>query len=483
MSGARLASLVLGLFVALLSGACERAKPPRSGPPNLIFITVDTLRADHLGSYGYRLDTSPNLDRLAAEGVRFADATVQWPKTWPQMASMLTSMYPSSTGVRLYPRVRLPSNLDTLAEVLKGAGYRTAAVVANANVGKKFAFDQGFDVFVESWAREFKRQTGKDEFQNRPGLVKKYTNGAIVTDQATELIDGDLASHQPFFLWLHYIDPHGPYTPPPEYRDLFRADHPKNEVPLEAIPGYQIQRDEQGKAISDIGFYKSQYDASIRYFDDQLQRLLDDLDERGLRDDTMIVLTADHGESLDEDRYLLEHGAAPYQPTASVPLLMVLKGKIPAAKVVESPVGLIDVVPTLLDVLGVEAPRGFHGKSLRAALDSSQAPASEYVFMESGSGEPTQLSVRHGKWKLARLRAPKDRKTFGRAELELYDLESDPDEERNLIDQQREVAKQLKRELRRWVHTTPRYRREERVEMEQLDPQTKDMLRGLGYVD
>src|SRR5262245_43352058 len=122
MSRGGLAGLPLLLLLAtLLASGCEPSKPPRTGPPNVVLISVDTLRADHLGSYGYRLARSPNLDRLASEGVRFVDVTVQWPKTWPQVASMLTGKYPSTTGVRLYPRVRLPGDLDTVAEIMKVA--------------------------------------------------------------------------------------------------------------------------------------------------------------------------------------------------------------------------------------------------------------------------------------------------------------------------------------------------------------------------
>src|SRR5262245_52642261 len=261
------------IVLLLLAAACASRSPPASRP-NLLLVSVDTLRADHLGSYGYRLDTSPTIDALAAAGVRFADATVQWPKTWPSMASMLTGKYPASVGVRYAPRRPLAEEQTTLAEALRGAGYQTAAVVANPNVGQGLQFDQGFDRFVESWLTELRRQTGEHVLKDAPGVVKHFTNATIVSDEAIRLLD-ELAGRPPFFLWLHYIDPHGPYRPPLEYRRLFFGDHPSKRVPVQDLPPYQVQVDrEHGTVSADIGFYIGQYDREIRYLDDQLARVL-----------------------------------------------------------------------------------------------------------------------------------------------------------------------------------------------------------------
>ena len=161
---------------------------PEQRQPNLLVITVDTLRADHVSCYGHALATTPTVDRLAAQGVRFEDAAVQWPKTWPSMASMLTGTYPTANGIRYLPRRQLPDGNVTLAELLRDAGYRTAAVVSNVNLGKKFAFDQGFDTFIESWVEELLRVTGRTALTNEPGKVKRYTNATIVTNQAIRLV-------------------------------------------------------------------------------------------------------------------------------------------------------------------------------------------------------------------------------------------------------------------------------------------------------
>lgn len=473
--------------MVLLVGACVRSESPdaprasAAKRPNLLLITVDTLRADHLSSYGYRLATSPNLDRFAEQGVRFADATVPWPKTWPAVASMLTGKYPATTGVRLYPRRPLPEDHDTLAELLGRSGYETAAVVANVNASSKFGFDQGFDTFVESWEEGLTRATGSTAFKNDPGEVKQFTGARVVTDQAVALLD-DLAGEQPFFLWLHYIDPHGPYRPPAEYASLWAGEYSVNDVPFDAIPVYQRQHDAQGNPITDISHYIANYDREIRFFDDQLQRLLDEVARRGLDDDTLVVLTSDHGESLDDDKYLLEHGAAPYQPTAGVPLVVVFPDRVPKGRVVDVPVGLIDLLPTVFDLLGLEAPPTVQGESLVATWSEGGTRPAEYVFMESGSYEPSQLSVRKGRWKLAQLRAPRDRMQFDREEFELYDLETDPGEEIDLSAAHPEVVAELRSAVDSWRAATPTYDGPEQAAMKELDEQTHALLRALGYV-
>jgi arylsulfatase len=451
----------------------------RTASPNVLLISIDTLRADRLGSYGYRLPTSPRIDHLAEQGVRFDDVTVPWPRTWPALASALTGTYPATNGVAFRPRRPLPKENETLAEVLRDAGYATAAVVANVNVGRRFGFDQGFDHFIESWAEEARRQTGSPDLDLVPGRVKAFTNAKIVTDQAVGLIDV-LAARSPFFLWLHYMDPHGPYLPPDEYSDLWRDEYARNDVPFHRIPHYQRQfRD--GVPIVDLGDYEARYDREIRYVDDQIGRLLEELERRGLADETLVVLTADHGESLTEHGDFLSHGASPYQPGARVPLLLVLPGRLPAGRVVDAPVGLIDLKPTVLELVGLPPGPTTQGKSLVPTIDEA-APPSEFIFMEAGWDTPTQLVVRRGKWKLVQLRAPGDRRRFKREAVELYDLEADPGETINVIRENPTVAHELRARLDHWLETTPRYAGAPQGDVP-VDEGTGKMLRALGYAD
>jgi arylsulfatase A-like enzyme len=441
------------------------------------------VRADHIGAYGYPLDTTPTLDALARRGVRFSDATVAWPKTWPSMAAMVTGTHPATNGVRLRPRRPLPAQNATLAEALRAAGYATGAVVANVNLGRSFGFDQGFDRFVESWADEAQRQTGKPTFENAPGRVKRFTNASLVTSQAIALLD-EIGTQQRFFLWLHYMDAHGPWLPPPGYAGLFAGAHRAARVRPEDLPPYQRQPDPAtGEVAADLAFYAAQYDREIRYLDDQLAVLLAALEARGLARDTLIVVTADHGESLDEHRYYLEHGNVPYQTNAAAPLIFVQDGRLAPGRVVDAAVGVIDVYPTILELAGIPPQAGVQGTSLVPLLEGGRDGGPALVVMESGNVEPTQLTVRKGPWKLVRLRSPADRLWLRRREVELYDLSRDPHEQRDVRAEHPEVAAELEAALAAWLRDTPRFTGGGRADPPRLDPRSQQLLRDLGYVE
>jgi arylsulfatase A-like enzyme len=448
---------------------------------SVLLVSIDTLRADHVGAYGHRNDTTPALDRLAARGVRFEDATVQWPKTWPSMASMLTGTYPATTGVRMHAHVLAESN-RTLAEILGEAGLRTAAVVTNLNIGEDFGFDQGFETFVESWEEALVRETGSRDVQGLPGVVKEYTDARVVTDQALAWIDS-LAAGERWFLWLHYMEPHGPYRPPRGYGERFAGSYPSETVEWSELPMYQRRYDpETGLMMRDLADYEALYDGEIRFLDDELGRLLDRLAERGRLEGTLVVVTADHGESLDEHHYYLEHGRLPYQSTARVPLLLVQEGRLPEGRVVREPVALIDLAPTILELLGIEPPAQMAGRSLVPALRGEALPPRP-VFMESGDFEPTQLTVREGRWKLVHYRSPEDRAQHERPEFELYDLRADPAEQRDVIHEHPERAAALRAALREWQRTTPVADPGTRPEPPELAEDARRLLRALGYLE
>jgi arylsulfatase A-like enzyme len=467
---------------ALLFAGCGRQERPAPDRLNLLLLSVDTLRADHLGAWGHPQETSPHLDALAESGVRFADATAQWPKTWPSMASMLTGRLPTQTGVRHAPRRPLPARNRTLAEILGENGYGTAAVVSNANLGRQFAFDQGFDHFVEAWMKEHVRLFGDAPFQNRPGLVKRLVHAPGVIDEGLDWLEGRDPG-TPFFLWLHFMEPHGPYLPPEEYAEIFRGTYPSRPAPQRALPDYQIQRRPDGRPVTDVGFYEANYAGEIRAFDEELGRLLRELERRGLRGRTLVVLTADHGENMDEHRYYLEHGALPFQPGVHVPLLLSLPGVLPEGRVVVPPVGLVDLVPTVLEILEVPAPPDLAGRSLMPAIEGVEEP-SRPVFLEAGRVEPSQRAVRRGPWKLVHFRSARERGQLRRSEWELYHLGEDPGEERNVIGQHPEVAAELRAALEDYSRTAAASDGPADVlEEEDLDPEIRDQLRALGYLE
>jgi arylsulfatase A-like enzyme len=463
----------------LLIGNLSRG---RHKHPNVLLITIDTLRADHLGCYGYRLETSPNIDKFAKSGVLFTDCTVQWPKTWPSMASMITGAYPKTTGMQGKRRF-LPTSFNVMSEIFGEAGYITGAVISNFNIGKKFGFEQGFDHFVESWEDKWIEKWGNVPFKFRPGIIKKYTNATVVTNLALSWLK-EIKGSSPFFLWLHYMDPHGPYIPPPDYKAFFKDTHGYEPVPLEKIHPYQIQ-ERNDKPITDIGFYKAQYDREIRYLDDEIGRLLSELAKLGLETNTLIVFTADHGESLGDHDYYLDHGKLPYQACAHIPLILVQEDVLPSNRTFNHSVGLIDVSATVLDLSGIKVPVSFEGQSLSGLIvGEEEASVPGYVFMESGyhwSG--FQKTVRCGRWKLINFKDGKKPHRKNGPEFELYHIYEDPSELNNIASKHPEIVKTLRRVLEEWYSSGPRFIEEgEEVDLDSLDERSREMLRSLGYI-
>jgi len=398
------------------------------------------------------------------------------------LASFLTGSYPRTTGIGSEPRA-LPGSLLTLAEIFRDAGYETAAVVSNFNAGRALGFDQGFDHFVESWVEQWRQEAGTAAFVNAPGRVKEYTNATRVTDQALRWLWARKDDRRPFFLWVHYMDPHGPYRPPSGFEDLFTGVYPTREIPERLLPPYQRQ-EAGGHLITDLAHYQAQYDREVRYLDREVGRLVETLGW-SVRGDLLTVLTADHGESLGEHEYYLEHGALSYQPTAHVPLIIVQDGTIAAGLRIERAVGLLDVSATIVELAGLARPESLEGTSLAPALRAEAgAPLPEHVFMQSGS-VPTapQLTVREGRWKLIRVSFPLERKLMAGSEYELYDLARDPAERVNLAAEHPDVVERLRAVLAAWYADKPAAAAAgEALDIEALSPANRALLEALGYL-
>jgi arylsulfatase A-like enzyme len=470
LGGARQAGAALLLLAAVNVAAAAlevRAPGPR---PNILLITIDTLRADHLGAYGYARPTSPNIDRLAREGVLFRRAVSQWPKTSPSFAALMSSTYGHTNGLIRTTAQRMPDRFLLLAELLKAGGYSTRAAVANVNLARVFNFDQGFDVYLEPWREE-------DE-QRRTELVTRQGIGLLERAPA----------ERPFFLWLHYFDPHARYQPPRPYDGMFTGDRhfdPSWRVPLLT----EKRKDIGGIPLTArlgsedrIAYYVAQYDAEIRFVDQQVGLLLKALDERGLAGKTMVVLTSDHGESLGDHGYFFEHGRFPYDDCVHVPLIVRGPGAGRPGGVVRSPVELIDVAPTLLDLAGLPANPEAEGRSLRRLLEGERTgdPGRAYAFTESGYARDYQRAIVGDRYKLVYVPDAGDRAVMQGGELELYDLEADPGETWNLVDERPEVAAPLKERLMRWIADGGSG--SEAPEAVRVEPQAEEQLRSLGYI-
>jgi arylsulfatase A-like enzyme len=460
------AALVLLVSINAAAGLLDETPRPRL---NILLITIDTLRADHLSAYGYGRPTSPNLDRLAKQGVLFWRAASQWPKTTPSFASMMSSTWPHTNGLIRTTALRMPDRFLMLAELLKSGGYDTRAAVANPNLATVFNFDQGFDTYLEVW---------KDAERNRTELV---------TQRGLDLLR-DTSRDRPFFYWLHYFDPHARYEPPARFAGLFVNDKlfdPTWRVPLQRERRKDIGGIPTTASLGNdtrVDYYVARYDAEIRAVDEQVGVLLRELERRGLADNTLVVVTADHGESLGDHNYFFEHGRFPYDSCVRVPLIVRGPGTGAPGRILRSPVGLIDLAPTLLDLAGLPANPEAQGKSLRRLLNGERVGSSRwaFTFTESGYAKDYQRSVTSERYKLVSVPDPEDRKVMKGSDFELYDLQKDPGETRNVIGEQPKVAEALKKQLDRWIVESGAP--SEAPAEVSLDRDTEEQLRSLGYL-
>jgi arylsulfatase A-like enzyme len=468
--------------------ASAAALPPLPERPNLLLVTVDTLRADHLSSWGYARETSPAIDRLAAAGVRFDQAQVQWPKTGPSFASMHTATYGKDNDIVRQIGIPLPCSFRLLAEELSALGYRTGAVVANGAVGKEFFFDQGFEEYLETW-QLVEAGAAPDSDPNRAERV---------TDLALGLLDR-FQGEKPFFVWVHYLDPHAPYVPPAGHEDTFQRDEhydPSRAVPIDRTKAKKemtgIGRTQTLEGPEEVAFYVARYDAEIRYTDEQIGRLLGRIEERGLASRTATFFTADHGESLGEHDYWFAHGRFGFQTCLRVPLAAAWPGVFPA-RVDAEPVELIHLAPTLLELAGkpLEGGRWMQGRSLLGRLRGTESAEGTLAYSEAGyqkKGAWVRI-VRDRRFKLMYAPSKPDQRWIGGLgnSFTLYDLVEDPGETRDVSAQFPAETERLKRELWKWDRAEPFSVEVDAdtgdcAEHRAMDAETEKLLRSLGYL-
>jgi arylsulfatase A-like enzyme len=408
---------------ALIGGLAGCTRISAGAPPaNVLIVTLDTTRADRLSAYGFQSASMPAIDRLAREGILFQRATTVAPLTLPAHCSLLTGLYPRHHGVRDNADPPLEPAHRTLAEMLHGRGFRTAAFVAASVLAADRGLSRGFDVY---------RDTTTGSGADAPPRVRRTGNEVI--DEALTWLNGHEDS--PFFVWVHLYDAHAPYWTPEPYRTHYPADP---------------------------------YEGSLAFVDAQVDRVMQWLESHQQLGRTLIVVAGDHGESLG-DHEELEHGIFLYESVLHVPLIMRVPGVAPRRLVATT--SLIDVMPTVLGVLRLPGPP-VDGLDLTRALRSAGEPADRLVYSESLYPE------RFG-W--SRLRATRD----GRFKLidaprpELYDLETDPFEERNLYTTRSATATALARRLEAFdaLERVPVTRPNDRVPVE-----VRARLKALGYI-
>jgi len=393
--------------VILFDASCARAT--EQAPQNIILITVDTLRADHLGTYGSQLDLTPNLDALAKRSLVFREAYTTAPFTFAALTSLITGRLPEEYGI-LSNTSTLPNDIPTLATQLKARGFRTAAVVGNFVLREGTGFEQGFDQYIADFP-------DREPTRGMPESIATSTTYAALKS-LEELSQG---KKKRFFLWVHYQDPHGPYTPPRGYRERYLdAEHKivgTRKLRMDGsnrgfgtIPNYQALGEERS-----VAFYRAGYDGEIRFVDEQIGRLLNKLRELHLMENSIVVFTADHGESLGTWNYWFAHGEYLLDVLINVPLLIYVPNGSSGERA--DVASLLDLFPTLLDQVGalskelrpgrgrnLLAPEGRNASSViylstleEATVRRSGLIADGYKFiLDDASGQQTLYSLGTG---------------------------------------------------------------------------------------
>jgi arylsulfatase A-like enzyme len=464
--------MALALWFGLYLSGCSTQRRAKSSNvplisidtlknPNVLLISIDTLRKDHCSAYGYERDTTPNLHMLAEQGARFDRAYAPSASTAPSHATMFTSLYPVTHQV-LTQGHKLSQEDYTLAEHLSAIGYQTAAVVASYVLDAKFGFAQGFTFYDDDF-RLLASSSRRQYFPGQPEVIDQIAGET--TWKAIAWLMTQRNPERPFFLFVHYIDPHAPYVPPEPFLSRFAP---------------------QGSQPDELENIIGRYDGEIAYTDLAIGSLFLALKNMGLEENTLVVVTADHGEGLGQHDHL-GHSHNIYEEAVRVPFLFRFPNRIPRGCVFDAPVEQVDIVPTILDLLGVKKDGfSFQGRSLAAALrDGSPLDVDRPVYlyrevykdrqMKSFSGKKIllngeKLAIRTRKWKYI--------EGEGENTRELFDLVSDPREQVNLTTTFPGKTAELATQLKEWKK---RYIRINSVQGK-LSEEDIERLRALGYV-
>jgi len=392
---------------------------------NVLLITLDTTRADRIGCYGYEKAKTPNLDSLASGGVRFLNTYCQVPLTCPSHCSILTGTYPLYHQVRNNGTYYLNPALLTVAEILKDRGFKTAAFVSSFTVDSRFGLDQGFDFYDDKFREE-------EPFK----ALKSERKADKVFASFSSWLDENQA--QQFFCWVHFFDPHLPYDPPSPYKEEF-LDSP--------------------------------YDGEIAYMDYYVGKTIEKLREKNVLNKTIIILVGDHGEAFGE-KEVAGHGVFLYDVTMRVPLIFYAENNLPKGKIINSRVRLIDLMPSILDILDIPTNKEIQGVSLLPYIEGREKnDLSSYIetyYPRENYGWSELIGLIDGDWKY--IEAPKE---------ELYNLKTDPQEEKNAINEEREVVSDKRDKLKNMIQNFSSRIEAERKEM---TAEEKERLRSLGYI-
>ncbi len=409
-----------------LAGEANAAALPER--PSVVLVTIDTLRADRLGCYGYPSAETPTIDALALAGARFQHAYTPVPITLPAHASLFTGMFPMATGMHDFSGNKLSSSIPTLAKILRSQGYTTAAFVGSAVLDSRFGLNQGFETYFDHFDFSRLLETNLDQMERR---------GDLVVDEALSWLKR--SPRRPFFLWVHLYDPHHPYAPPEPFAGRFRT---------------------------------RPYDGEIAFADVQVGRLFSALKQQGVFEPSLVVLAGDHGEGLGEHGEKT-HGFFIYNSTLHVPLVIKIPGAGP--RVVEDEVSLPDVMPTVLQALRIPVPASVQGRSLLGLAQGRPGASPSNLYGE------TYLPLLHFRWKQLRSLQSRGMKYIDAPQPEIYDLRADPRELKNLFPSRQASGNEMRDRLNGLIRRlTPAGGAT--GERELTDPALLERLKSLGYV-
>jgi arylsulfatase len=407
-------------------------------PTNILLIAIDALRADHLGCYGYHRDTSPHIDQLASQGVLAEHFICAGIPTQPSFTTLYTGQHPITHGVVAHGgTTQLAKDAPFLPSLLVGAGHTTCAI--DNLVRTRPWFGRGYEYYIDPSVRHTLFLDVSCEELNARAIPWLRTH-----------------AEEPFFLLIHYWDPHWPLVPPPRYHGLFYEGNPTDpdnrsldgwwRHPIGVLARDTWLRHPDGP-VTDAAYVEALYDQEIRHLDDGIGVLMESLDELGLADDTLVILLSDHGESITEHGIFLEHHGL-YETTVHVPFIARWPGRLPAGKRLPQLLQHHDVAPTILEAVNAEIPFDMDGCSFWGWITGdSESPGREYVVSCECTWQ-AKWSIRTNQYKFILARQPD---MYGTPARELYDLLTDPKEENNLAVEAPDLAGKLEGELERWI--------------------------------
>jgi arylsulfatase A-like enzyme/Flp pilus assembly protein TadD len=425
------AAAVVILAVVLIFGVFRSGPQTGAGAPvtpdgglSVVLITLDTTRADRIGSYGYAGAKTPNLDFLADSGVRFAEAACPVPLTLPSHCSILTGTYPLDHRVHNNGSYTLAEDQNTLAERLRAEGLNTAAFVASFSVDSRFGLDQGFEIYDDNFMEGSPFKALNSERKAEP-VYRAFARWL------------DSVGEKRFFSWIHFFDPHLPYDPPSPYKEEFAANP---------------------------------YDGEIAYMDSFVGEVVGRLEEKGLLERTLIVVAGDHGEGLG-DKFEAGHGIFLYDPTVKVPLIFYARNHLPRGRVISNRVRLVDIRPTILEILALEEKENIRGRSLVPMMEGrDEEDLDAYIesfYPRENFGWSELTGLLSGPWKY--IHAPKP---------ELYNLDEDPGESVNRFKDRPRVSADMNRKLDALIKSAVGGAGGGR----ELSAEEQERLRSLGYI-